>query len=194
MSRSPPRSALVARIVCACAFAAALGGCTAGIGATGARTWGDPHAASLGGKLGQRAYPWGDNAAVVGLEEQIMTRTESTACCEQWRVSALGGYAKLPMPYESRVGYEFVGMVGAARIPIAVGHSPALTFGTEAALPIRLSPSAMPWEADRLLGRSLEFVPDVTLSGLAPTERATVRFDLAVGLSLRLHLYSGALP
>jgi hypothetical protein len=173
---------------------AALAGCTAGIGATAARTWGDPHATSLGGKLGERAYFWGDSAPMIGLEEAVITRTENTACCEQWRISALGGYASLPLPYQSRFGYEFDGAVGGARIPVAGGHSPALTFGAQAALPIRLSPSAMPWGADDLLGRALQVVPDVTFSGLAPTDKAPVRFDLAVGLSLRLQVYSGALP
>ena len=177
--------------------ALALFGCTAAIGAAGAQTIGDPGTSavtSVGGKLGERVYMWGDESIMLGAEQEVITRTPGDACCDQWRVRGLVGFANLPLPHESAVGYEIAGLAGGARIPIAVGYTPAVDLGAQASLPIRVSGGSPPWAADSLIGTTMQFVPDVMLSELIPTERAHVRTEATLGLSIRFHFFSGTLP
>ncbi len=178
----------------AIASAFTLAGCTAALGATGSQTLGSAGVSSVGAKAGGRLYIWGDDGVVIGAEEEVLARTDTGGCCDQWRVRGLLGVANEPMAHESPIGWEAAVHAGLARIPVDMSHATAAMFGLQGALPIRISPRKDAWDADDLIRTAFQIVPDLTLSELVPLVRAGVRADVAVGLSLRMHFYSGALP
>jgi hypothetical protein len=174
-------------------------GCAASLGPTVGRTLSSDGATSAGGRLSERMYVWGDDGLVLGLDEEVLSRTDRGSCCDQWRVQAMGGFANLPLAYESRIGFEGGGLIGVGRIP--VGDTPRYSFapylGGIAALPIRISRTKMPWNADDLVSDDWAIVPDITIAHFVPTEPEvdhSIRNEVSLGLALRVHLYSGALP
>jgi hypothetical protein len=170
-------------------------GCTTELGAFAARIPDGAPTTNAGLRVAGRVHPNGNRGLFVGAEESVAMQVGNT-CCDQWRLRVGAGYAALPTVSGERVGFEAGLFGGMGRIPrndreLALGA----VFGPVFAVPIRLTKTRPPWQADDLLGRDIQLVPEGSLSGLlVGGDPIAVRYELAFGLALRMHVFVGALP
>jgi hypothetical protein len=171
-------------------------GCAASLGpAIGVMS--DGSTSNVGGKVTGRAYPEGSRGFAIGFDELVLARLNHGPCCDQWRAHVAAGYASLPLPGRSTVGFETYLLAGGGRVPAPDDAAGALSWGLDFALPLRLSAGDTAWRSDEILGTSIYLVPDVGAMAFAPMGSGVdhrVRAEASAGLSLRYMIHSGALP
>lgn len=130
-------------------------------------------------------------AISLGLDAQLLTRTDGKDDFGQFRLRGLIGVSEQPQPSDSLLGYELFVAPSLARIYVAE-HRPAELrggIGLQGGLPLRLSPHKPSWRSDDLVGLGTYLVPWV--AGAWYYENS---WDLSAGLMFRFSLWSAVLP
>jgi hypothetical protein len=119
----------------------------------------------------------------------------------RWRLSALAGYAWLPLPHRPPVGLETLAHFGGGRFPVGTRTRTALAFGPRVGAPIRLGlcPWATKpiWDAEAMVAPCTMVVPSFGATFYVPTEKGvdhSPRTELSLGLAFRFHLWSSLIP
>jgi hypothetical protein len=149
---------------------------------------------SVGPELAIRSYPLSREGPMFGLDASLLDN--EVGSFNQWRANFVVGYSKLPARYEGPFGIEVDAVAGGGRAAVGNEIPYLLGFGGRLAVPIRLSARREPWDADTLLGTTFHLVPDVSVMELFPLDgpQRDVRHEVAVGLALRVHLWTGLQP
>jgi hypothetical protein len=101
------------------------------------------------------------------------------------------GLTKMPAPHEFPLGCEFLLAPALSRHYVDGVTTLGASFGVDAGLPIRLSPSRPRWRADHLFADGLYLVPSFEWAVLLPASQGgAVDYDASVGLTFRYRVWS----
>jgi hypothetical protein len=188
--------AALRRVVVLSAALALPSGCVAtSVVAQGGGGVGKGRVATFGPAVQTQLYT-SSSGLVLGGEAALPVPVVKSVCCAPIRGTLMIGYARAPLPYEPRVGFEAEIKGGVGRAPYVSGalDEPwAADLGARLAVPIRVSKSKSPWNSDGYATASWEFVPEAT-SAFFLSKGMPTTLDVEGGLALRLRLWTGILP
>ncbi len=143
---------------------------------------------ALGGTTGVRMHTSSDGP-VFGAEYTL----ESAQGTARSRGAIDVGYASIPLPHQSTLGFEATIAGAVSRVPIP-DLPAALGFGWRLALPMRMSPPRAPWE-QKLYHESVHVIaPTVMLLHMFPVHGGQVQHELSMGLQYRFYAWPQVLP
>lgn len=145
-------------------------------------------------ELGGAVVPAGSRGLILAVDadadpKQPIRRSEV-------RGDVGAGYAVLPVAYGSALGGEALVHAGSGRIEVARDvNRAAFIAGLRLGLPVRIAPRSAPWaaDADQAPMWILELYADPS-AVRAIADPAPWRFELSVGLELRVDFWSREAP
>ncbi len=149
-----------------------------------------------GGAVGGRLHISGSRGFTLAVEGEAL-HVGTAPCCVAWQAEAGAGYAFVPRPFESRLGYEGLVLAGVASPepsdPARLEALATVRFallvrltGNDSVLHQDRRPSVPVWYLEPLLNVG----PSLELQGGRPV----VALDAAAGIGLRASFYDRTAP
>ncbi|MGC4086744.1 MAG: hypothetical protein QM756_02380 [Polyangiaceae bacterium] len=190
-----------ARYVAASALALTALGCSISGGLiAGSTTAPGDYTPVLGKRFDAFLQPFGrDSGVVLGSTSELAWSLGHAPyyAPDLWRSTVSVGYAKPPLPFAPRLGFETHFGFGLGRFALHGQGVPAMDGSVRLGMPIRLGPAHEFWDSEAPVALNLMLVPDLTVTSfvpLGPDVSHRPRSEVLFGLALRFHLWSTLQP